>query len=183
MLDKKNTERRLKDFAEGVVKISRDNLKDDGDLRRSIAYMLQTGKRSFDLDFEMEDYGIFQDFGVQGAGPNDLPKGAKNYGKNKAPFSPFKFGTGTAPKKQFKSAINGWMIQKGIAPREKNGQFTSRKSIAFMIRRDIYLSGIRPKKFFTDPFEDEFRKLPLDVTEAYALDLEDFMDFTLNKAG
>lgn len=183
MLDPKSTNRELRNFAEGVVKISKYNLKNDGELKKSIDYKLQTGRSSFDLDFEMEDYGIFQDYGVQGADPNALPQGAKHYGKNKAPFSPFRFGTGTAPKGQFKLAINGWLVRKGIAPRGKGGQFTSRKTLAFLIRRDIYLSGIKPKKFFSDPFEQQFQKLPNQITEAYALDIENFLDFTLNKAG
>jgi hypothetical protein len=180
-LDPKYTQKALKDFGEEVVKISKSKLKGNGDLKKSIDYDLQVGKRSFDLDFEMEDYGIFQDYGVQGADPSANP--GKYKGVNRAPFSPFKFGTGTAPKKQFKLAINGWMIRKGIAPRAKDGKFTTRKQIAFLIRRSIYLSGIAPKKFFSDPFEQQYKKLPNKVVEAYGLDIENFMDFTLNKAG
>jgi hypothetical protein len=182
-LDPKYTQKALKDFGEEVVKISKSKLKGNGDLKKSIDYDLQVGKRSFDLDFEMEEYGVFQDWGVQGAAPEKLPEKSKWHGINRAPHSHFKFGTGTAPKNQFKLAINGWMIRKGIAPRSKDGKFTSRKTMAFFIRRTIYLAGITPKKFFSDPFEQQYKKLPNKVVEAYGLDIENFMDFTLNKAG
>jgi len=35
--------------------------------------------------------------------------------------------------------------------------------------------------FFTKPFERAFRKLPDQVIEAYGLDVEEFLKFTLNK--
>lgn len=180
-IDPKHTKKALKKFGDDVVKISRSRLKDSKNLKKSIAYDLSVSKHSFDMDFEMEDYGVFQDWGVQGADPSANP--GKYKGVNRAPNSPFKFGTGSAPKNQFKLAINGWMIRKGIAPRGKDGKFTTRKQIAFLIRRSIYLSGIAPKKFFSDPFEERYKKLPQSVVEAYGLDLENFMDFTLNKAG
>lgn len=180
MLDPKQTRKALEKFGKTVVTKSKSNLKGTGDLKKSIQYDVPTATaKSIDLDFLMEDYGIFQDFGVQGANPSD-PKG-KHGGKNRAPMSPFKFGTGTAPKKRFKLAINGWLIRKGIAPRDKNGKFIERKTLAFLIRRSIYLHGIEPKKFFTTPFEKAYKRLPNEVVEAYALDVENFMDFTLNK--
>jgi hypothetical protein len=182
MLDAKNTKQYLEKFGKTVVDKSKKNLPQSQELKKSIDYDVPTATmKSIDLDFYMEDYGEFQDRGVQGADPNANP--GKYHGKNRAPFSPFKFGTGSAPKKQFKLAINGWLIRKGIAPRDKNGKFISRKSLSFLIRRSIYLSGIEPKKFFSDPFEQEYKLLPNRVTEAYALDVENFMDFTLNKAG
>jgi hypothetical protein len=184
MLDAKNTKQYLEKFGKTVVDKSKKNLPQSQELKKSIDYDVPTATmKSIDLDFYMEDYGEFQDRGVQGADPSALPEYSKYHGVNRAPNSPFKFGTGTAPKKQFKLAINGWLIRKGIAPRDKNGKFIPRATMAFWIRRSIYLAGIKPKKFFSDPFEQEYKLLPNKVTEAYALDVENFMDFTLNKAG
>jgi hypothetical protein len=174
MLKPDKTEAQLKEFAEDVFKESRRRLQGNSDSRtlsKSLDYEVNPKTASFTkLGMSMEDYGIFQDLGVRG-----------KESSAKAPDSPFRFGTGTAPKKQFKLAINGWLIRKGIAPRDKNGKFIPRASLAFLIRRSIYNTGLRPKRFFTDPFEDHYKQLPNKLTEAYAIDVENFMEVSLNK--
>jgi len=47
----------------------------------------------------------------------------------------------------------------------------------------VFNYGIKPTKFFTDPFEKEFKELPDEVVEAYALDIENFMKFILKDGG
>lgn len=172
MLEREEVRKVLSQFARDVVVQSRTNLlgkNTTSTLTNSIESRLDVGANSFDLDFLMEDYGKYQDKGV---------KGAKSSAK--APNSPYQYGTGTAPKKQFKLAINGWIIQKGLAPRDKSGRFISRKSLAFLIRRSIYNTGLRPTLFFTKPFEKEFKELPEELKYAYALDVENLMEATLN---
>jgi hypothetical protein len=115
----------------------------------------------------MEDYGTFQDLGVKGARSS-----------SKAPNSPYKFGTGTAPKGMFKTAINAWVIRKGIAPRT-NGKFASRSQMLFNIRRSIFNTGLRPSLFFTDAFAVGFKGLDNTILEAYGLDAESFLKYSL----
>ena len=50
-----------------------------------------------------------------------------------------------------------------------------------MIASNIYNRGLKPSLFFTKPFEQGFKKLPDELLEAYGLDVEEFLQFTLNK--
>ena len=116
----KNTEIALKQFINEVVSKSRSNLvrkgkNASGNLSKSISGSYKVSANSFMLSFEMEDYGTFQDLGVKGATSS-----------KKAPNSPYRMGTGTAPKGLFKTAINAWVVRKGIAPRA-NGKFTGKQ--------------------------------------------------------
>lgn len=170
---KDNTEKALKVFIAYVEKQSRDNMarlkmNTTGALSKSIKGAYKVSANSFQLSFEMQDYGAFQDLGVRGA------KSSK-----KAPNSPFRMGSGTAPKGMFKTAINAWVIRKGIAPRE-GGKFAARKQMLTNIRRSIYNTGLRPRLFFTNAFEQGFKGLDDRVTEGYGLDLETFLKYSLN---
>ena len=73
-----------------------------------------------------------------------------------------------------------WIVQKGIAPRDKNGKFISRKSLQFMSARSIFNNGIKPSLFFTKPFEKAFKGLNKDLVKAYKLDVEQLMKNTIN---
>ena len=171
-VNKKNTEIALKQFVNEVVSKSRSNLvrkgkNASGNLSKSISGTYKVSASSFYLSFEMEDYGTFQDLGVRGAKSS-----------TKAPNSPYKMGTGTAPKGLFKTAINAWVVRKGIAPRE-NGKFTDRAQMLFNIRRSIYNTGIRPSMFFTDAFSVGFKGLDSSILEAYGLDVETFIKYSI----
>ena len=167
-----NTENSLDLFTEFVVGKSKANLNRlkknaSGNLNKSIKGNYKVSKNSFTISFEMEDYGEFHDKGVQGS------KSSK-----KAPNSPFKMGTGSAPKGIFKTAINSWVIRKGIAPRN-NGKFANRSRMLFLIRKSIYETGLKTTNFFTEPFEDAFKRLPEEVLKSYGLDVESLLKTSL----
>lgn len=157
-------------FAKRIKQQSKSNLtkrgkKDRGDLYESIDYELKVSKNSFQLSFVMEDYGKFVDKGVQG-----------KTSSSKAPSSPFKFGTGSGKSGGLTNGINGWVKRKRIQFKEKGtGKFLSYKSTAFLITRSIYNKGIETTNFFTTPFENEFKKLPDEVVEAYGLEMNKFL--------
>jgi hypothetical protein len=77
--------------------------------------------------------------------------------------------------------LDKWVIKKGIAPRNKSGKFLSREGIKFALAKSIALQGIKPSLFFTKPFEKAFERLPDELVEAYGLDVEQFLEFTINK--
>ena len=174
---KKETEISLNNFAKYVIQQSRSNLTKGGKnvnkkLYNSINKEIEVGANSFRLAFLMEDYGKFIDKGVQGSNPS----GIKN-GFNKAPNSPYKFKSKMIPTR----VLDKWVIKKGIAPRNKSGKFTSRQGIKFALAKSIALQGIKPSLFFTKPFEKAFERLPDELVEAYGLDVEQFLEFTINK--
>ena len=45
------------------------------------------------------------------------------------------------------SALDKWIVNKGIAPRNTSGQFLSRAGLKFAIARSIMIKGIKPKNF------------------------------------
>jgi AraC-like DNA-binding protein len=49
----------------------------------------------------------------------------------------------------------------------------------FAIANSVYHTGLETTNFFTKPFKKEFKKLPEEVLEAYALETEEFLKFAL----
>lgn len=128
---------------------------------KSLNYEVEVFERSMAMTFEMEKYMQFQDKGVSGTERKfDTPYSYKN-------------------KKPPTSAFDKWVVRRGLAARDKQGRFLSRESLKFALSNHIYKFGIKPTKFFTDAFEKHFKTLPEEVVEAYGLDVEKFMEFTL----
>lgn len=170
-MDFKRTKEALEVFARRVVLLSQNNLKrrnisTSGELYGSIGYVLNVYKNSFNLEFSMADYGTFVDQGVKGS--------KSTYTQSQD--SPYKY-SGRFKMIPIKS-LDKWLVKKGIAPRNKAGQFIDRKNLKYAMAISIYRKGIKATKFFTDPFETSFEKLPEDVTEAFGLDIDEFIELT-----
>lgn len=162
-----NVKKELSRFAKYVIKQSRTRLTREKKnaskrLHKSLDYDLNVSKNSFSLSFLMEDYGMFQDQGVSGV--------KKKYN------TPFSYKTKRPPSKVF----DKWTIRKGIAPRDKEGKFISRKSLNYLIARSVYMNGIKPSLFFTKPFEAAFKNMPDDLIEKFGLQVDEFLEFTTN---
>jgi hypothetical protein len=168
-------QKELERFRDYVIKEARTNLTRNKKnvskgLYESLKGNVKAMPNSFSMDFEMNQYGQFQDKGVKGKDPNALPVTAKNYGVQKAPNSPYKFGTGSGQKGGLTKSLDKWIIRKGLAPRDKDGKFMSRRTLKFLMARSIYFSGIKPSLFFTKPFEAAFKRLPDELVEKFGLD-------------
>ena len=164
-----NTEKALNTFTAYVEKRAKDNLASKGknttgNLSKSINGSYKVSKNSFQLTFQMLDYGDGQDLGVKGQ------KSSK-----KAPNSPYKMEGSRVPTL---SKINQWVLKKGIAPRS-GGKFTARKSMVANITKSIINTGLKPSYFFTEPFNEAFKSLPDDVLEKYGLDFEGLLKTSL----
>jgi hypothetical protein len=176
MLDRTETNKVLTKFSKYVVSQSRANLtrKDKnvkGNLYKSIKGETFTGKNSIGLYFEMEDYGEFQDKGVKGVSSSA-----------KAPNSPYRFGSGTGRKGGLTEGINQWVKDRRFQFKDnETGRFMSYEQTAFIITRSIYQKGIEASRFFSKPFEVGFERLPNELIEAYALDVEKLLQQTVNK--
>lgn len=107
--------------------------------------------------FNMNYYGEFQDQGVSG--------------KKKKYNTPYSYKSKMPPP----SKLDKWIVKKGIAPRDKNGKFISRKSLQFLIARGIFKNGIKPSLFFTKPYNDGLKRLPAEVQNAYGTDVEKYV--------
>ena len=166
----KQTEQALQQFGAMVISKARDRLKSgginaSGNLSSSLRFESSVSKNSIAFDFFAEDYWKFIDKGVKGKASSQ-----------KAPNSPYRFGTGTGKKGGLTSAIDKWVIRKGLANvRGKDGRFITRKEMVRMIARSVYMKGIRTTEFFSKPFEEEFKILQNIIGEKYGNDLEEFL--------
>ena len=165
---KKETEKYLNDFAKYVIQQSRSNLtKGDKNVNKNLYNSLdkeiEVGANSFRLAFLMEDYGKFQDKGVSGT--EKKYNTAFSYKSKRPPLKP----------------ITDWVKSRRFQFRQKNGKFMSYQSTAFLVRNSIFKKGIKPSLFFTKPFEKAFERLPDELVEAYGLDVEQFLEYTINK--
>ena len=165
---KKETEKYLNDFAKYVIQQSRSNLtKGDKNVNKNLYNSLdkeiEVGANSFRLAFLMEDYGKFQDKGVSGT--------ERKYN------TPFSYKSKKPPLKP----ITDWVKNRRFQFRQENGRFMSYQSTAFLVRNSIFKKGIKPSLFFTKPFEKAFERLPDELIEVYGLDVEQFLEYTINK--
>lgn len=163
-----NVKEELNRFAKYVISQSRANLtrqkkNSSKDLYNSLKSDVKVSANSFELSFLMEEYGVFQDKGVSGV--------KKKYNTK------YSYTNKMPPP----SKMDKWIVKKGIAPRDKDGKFISRKSLQFMIARSIFNNGIKPSLFFTKPFEKAFKNIDKDLIKAFKLDVEVLMSNSINK--
>jgi hypothetical protein len=169
MLDNKSTYKYLNEFAKYVIQQSRSNLtKGDKNVNKnlynSLDKQIEVSANSFRLTFLMENYGEFQDKGVSGT--------KRKYD------TPFSYSSKRPPLKP----IEDWVTKRRFQFRNReSGKFMSFKSTAYLIAGGILKNGIKPSLFFTKPFEKAFERMPDELVEAYGLDVEQFLQYTLNK--
>ena len=160
-------------FRDYVIRESKDNLKRTGHnntsaLANSIKGEIVTEDGFTIVGFTMANYGAFVDKGVKG-----------KTSSNKAPNSPFKFGSGSGQKGGLTAGIKKWVRQKGFQFRSK-GRFLSYDSTAYLITRSIFNKGIKPSLFFTKPFEAGYKKyIDIDLLKAFGQDVETMVDYNL----
>lgn len=158
-MEKSEVQKELERFRDYVVDVSKVNLrklkKDKGKLYKSIKGNVKTMPNSISVEFSMEDYGIYQDAGVNGLKKN---RGSK-----------YSFKKGV-PSKSMLSSLDVWIRRKGLSPRDASGKFTNRKSYKFALARSIFNKGLEKSLFFTKPFENAYKRLPEDLVEKYGLD-------------
>ena len=169
-MDFEKTKLGLETFAKAIIKQAKGNLRRQrnkrfikgsasGDLEGSFGYDLNVSPNSFSLEFFMADYGIYQDEGVKGA-ESTYPKSRNSrFQYKRMPLNT-----------QAKQSLKNWIKQKGIS-----GNINS---LTYVIARSIYRKGLRASFFFTKPFEDNFLKLDEELIEKFALDIDNFLDFT-----
>ena len=167
-------EKVIKRFRDYVIQQSRSNLTKGGknntkSLYNSIKGEVVTENNFTIVGFTMDDYGTFVDLGVKG-----------KTSSNKAPNSPYKFGSGSGRKGGLTQGINKWVRQKGFQFRDKKGKFLSYDSTAYLITRSIFHKGIKPSLFFTKPFEAGYKKyIDIDLVKAFGQDVETMVDYNL----
>lgn len=166
--DYEKTQKALNKFGKDVVIRAATLLQtrkrgyDTGKLFKSLDSDLQVAANSISLKFKMEEYGLAIDQGRaksgQGSGGQLFPK------------------------------ILAWVKRKGLRPRNSKGQLQAWKNkenqqrgIAFAVTRKIHRFGYKGNNFFTDAFEENFKKLPKKIEKTFALDVERFLAQTIDE--
>ena len=188
-MNQSEVQKELEKFRDFVINEAKKNLSsgqknDTKGLFESLKGNVKASPNSFYMDFEMNQYGQFQDKGVKGKDPSKVSKNAKIRGQQ-APNSPFKFGSGSAAGQwgMFVSNIEKWAQRKNIRLRDEKGKFKkgNYNTIAQIIAGNIYNRGIKPSLFFTTPFETAFKRLPDELIEKFGLDVENLFNQAINK--
>jgi hypothetical protein len=169
-LKTKALEEVLTSFGSNLIEKARSNLnkkgkRAKGTLFNEMSYDIEKTESGvkFVMNFgQAEDYWIFVDEGVQGAG------GFKGSGNKRGQGSPFKFTNKQPPF----SAILPWIKLKGLKGRDKKGRFIKDKSLAFLIARSIKQKGIERTRFISKPYNDMIEDLKVDLTRAMAEDMD-----------
>jgi hypothetical protein len=151
-----NTEKALERFGRYLVIESRKNLTRKkknvtNSLYESLDYKVKAMPNSFEFDFIMNEYGEWVDKG-------------RKAGK-KPPFSP----------------IRKWVEDRRIQFRDNSGKFQTYDQTAWAVVGGIGRNGIEASNFYSRPFKLGYDRLPNEIVEAYALDVEDFLEFTIDK--
>jgi len=158
-MQKDEVQKELEKFRDYVIEASKKNLvrlkKSDGKLYKSLRGNVKTMPNSISIEFLMEDYGIYQDAGVNGL--------KEKHG------SKYSYRKGVPNAKMLKS-LDVWLRRKGLSPRDKSGKFVKRTNMKFALARSIFNKGISKSLFFTKPFEAAYKKLPEELVEKYGLD-------------
>lgn len=117
--------------------------------------VIQTEK-GVELKLITSSYGDYVDKGVKGKSSSQ-----------KAPNSPYKFGSGRGKKGGLTDGIDKWVRVRRIQFQDKKSKkWLSYKSTAYIITRSVYLTGTKPSYFFSKPFENEFKKLPPELAQS-----------------
>ncbi len=167
-LDLKATEKALSKFGKKTIIRAASLLSirkrgyDTGKLAKSLDYDLHVAANSIAMQFKMEDYGLAIN---EGRGKSQNGQGGKLYPK-----------------------ILEWVKRKGLRPRNSKGQFEAwrnkeaqQRGIAFAVTRKIHRFGYKGTHFFNDAFKENYKKLPRQIKNAFALDVEKFLDYTIKE--
>lgn len=169
MFDTPNIKSAFETFGKEVIQNARANLtrKDKNvskELYNGMEYNYEGYKGGFRFTISMPQYGMYQDEGVKGK--------TSIYIKSKD--SPFSYKNKFPPR----APIDRWVVRKGLrGARNAQGQFIPRKSMVFLIQRSIFQKGIEASNWFTQAFENKFKRLQPKLEDAFKLDAERFLNF------
>ena len=166
----RNVENYLKSVGRKIVRNAKTNLKQgdkvvSGSLLNSIKFKVVETNKGFEVRFTMDGHGQFVDKGVSGKNKRQYYKDINNTRRQ----SPFRYKNLQPPA----SALDKWIVRRGIAPRDEKGRFMSRKSLQYLIARKIKSLGIQGISFFTTPVRLALKDMPRELALAYKEDFKD----------
>lgn len=162
----KEIKRALNAFGRYVVQQARTNLTKgkknvSKELYESLTYDLKEVAQGYQIYFEMEDYGMYQDRGVQGT----------QSGKSLSGFR-YKQSSNLIGLEAATGMFAEWARFRGLQPRDKKGRYGSYRTMGFILAQSIKKKGLKPSLFFTKPFEAGLKRLPPELEEALRKEID-----------
>lgn len=175
-----NVEKALNKFFDKVISFAKKNLKRldknaTEKLSRSLDHKVKVSKsgNSFEADILMAAHGKYVDAGVKGVGGKKAD--GTNWKLKRVTNNKYRYNKLKPPA----SAFDKWSIARGVAARDKKGRFLKRRASNFAIAKSVYHTGLETTNFISEPFDKYFKTLPDDIIEAFGLDVEDMIEFSL----
>jgi hypothetical protein len=162
----KEIKRALNAFGRYVIQQARTNLTKgkknvSKELYESLTYDLKEVAQGYQIYFEMEDYGMYQDRGVQGT----------QSGKSLSGFR-YKQSSNLIGLEAATGMFAEWAKFRGLQPRDKKGRYGSYRTMGFILAQSIKKKGLKPSLFFTKPFEAGLKRLPPELEEALRKEID-----------
>jgi hypothetical protein len=162
----KEIKRALNAFGRYVIQQARTNLTKgkknvSKELYESLTYDLKEVAQGYQIYFEMEDYGMYQDRGVQGT----------QSGKSLSGFR-YKQSSNLIGLEAATGMFAEWARFRGLQPRDKKGRYGSYRTMGFILAQSIKKKGLKPSLFFTKPFEAGLKRLPPELEEALRKEID-----------
>jgi len=155
-MELKKTQEALEAFKKFVIqqartRLSKNNKNISKKLYDSLDGIIKVTPNAIQVQFLMEEYGLYQDKGVSGT--------QKKYN------TPYSYTSKMPPIKP----LAEWAKTKNIRLRDEQGKYKkgNYNTIGYLIARSIYRKGIKPSLFFTKPFEQGFKKLPEELAKTF----------------
>lgn len=181
-IEYKAVEKYLKSYGKFIVRQAKKIIKKkkkqaSGKLINSLKFKIKKQRGKFSFEFLMADHGKFINSGVTGLGKGILPPNskAKNVRPNRTFIdvdgrrkrSPYRFKS----KNVKRGVLDKWIVRRGIAPRDENGKFISRKGLAFIIGRAIKAKGIQGISFYSQPISFSRNKFKKEMMDKFGEDI------------
>ena len=147
-----NLERVLIKFADRVIEIARDNLRNNntnasGELDQSLEKIVEIGEDSFSVKISMADYWYYVE---NGRGPGKFPP---------------------------PPAIRKWVEIKPVTPYpDSQGRIPTVDQLTFLISRKISREGTSAQPFFEPAKEQAIREFSQAIDDAIAADIDAFIE-------
>lgn len=162
-----NIEKTLEAFGKRVIQQSRTRLSKD---KSNYTKELYNGLKYDTFKNNNLDFGVSFSMPIQGA---VLDEGISGTEKKRNTRFTYKQSSNLMGVEAATGVFGKWAKFRGIKGRnKKTGRFITNKSLGFAIAQGVKKKGRKGTQFFTKSFEQQFNKLPDEITEAFGLDIE-----------
>lgn len=174
-LDLSKIQQVLDNFRIAVENEANANLQSRHNANLRVTSFAKAMPRSFSLTFDLGDYGMYVDKGVNRVGSGPSYDGSEPIPLDKRFKSPFNFQR-PKPSQTMVTNLSEWLQTKGGQTFESTKQL---RRAAYGLGVKILRDGLKGSYFFTDAYRKHYGKMEDDVLEAFGITIDDFFNFVI----